>query len=172
MSDQLPAELADLIAADTLDAPTPVDTATKATLEGLVSEMLDLKSNVDELEALLKTTKEQYDGLRKRRLPDLMQELGLVGPDGKGGFTHSSGASIYLKVDVYAYCKKEYEPAFFAWLRANGHGDIIRETVHPSTLKAFAKERVQDGEPLPPQLTVTPETTAVLKQPKQTGDEA
>lgn len=166
MTEQLPAELAALI---TDEAPS-ISPETAATLDELVSEYIDLKANLEELKTLTKSVEAKYDDIRKRQLPDKMQELGLIAPDGKGGFTHSSGAKIYLKTEVYAYCKKENEPQFFEWLRAQGHGDLIKETVHNQTLKAFAKECIKDGVALPPQLTVTPETIAVLKSPKQSGD--
>jgi hypothetical protein len=168
MTDQLPAELAALI---TDEETIAANAAPMVTLDQLVTEFIDLKTNVEELKALTKSVEAKYDDLRKRRLPDKMQELGLISPDGKGGFTHSSGAKVHLRVEVYAYCKKENEPAFFAWLREEGHGDLIKETVHAQTLKAFAKECLKDGVALPAQLTVTPETHAVLKSPKATGED-
>jgi len=167
MPEQLPAELADLIAEDAA-APAPeVDTATQATLDSLVSEMLDLKSNAEELDALLKSVRAKYDEIRQRRLPDLMQQLGMVSPDGKGSFTHgSSGAKVHLRLEVYAHVRKEAEEEFFTWLKENGHGGLIRETVNAQTLKAWAKDRVRDGDPLPPQVTVSPMTVAILTAPK------
>lgn len=168
MTETLPAELAALI--DDTAPVIPAETA--ATLDQLVTEFIALKANVDELKTLTKSVEAQYDDMRKRRLPDKMQELGLISPDGKGGFTHSSGAKVHLRVEVYAYCKKENEPAFFEWLREQGHGALIKETVHTQTLKAFAKECLNNGVALPAQLTVTPETQAVLKSPKLSGEDA
>ncbi len=167
MTDQLPAELAVLVAADAAP-PAEIDTTTKATLDRLVSEMLDHKSNLEELETLVKDVRTKYDEIRQRRLPDLMQELGMVRPDGKGGFTHSSGAKIHLRLEVYAHYRKENEVDVFDWLKENGHGGLIRETLNAQTLKKWVKDRVQDGEPLPPQITVTPMTVAILSTPKET----
>jgi len=162
---QLPAELAALVAAEQ-DAEPEVAPATKETLNALVSELIEKRHTIEELKAVLKTEESAYDEIRKRRLPDLMQELGLVRPDGRGGFTHESGAKIHLRVEVYAYCKAENQAAMHEWLRENGYGDLIKETVHAQTLKAFAKECLTDGAPLPPQLTVTPETVAVAILPR------
>lgn len=167
MTAELPAELAALVAADAAEPAKELDTVTAATLDNLVSEMLDLKSNAEELDALLKSVRTKYDEIRQRRLPDLMQQLGMVSGDGKGSFTHASGAKVHLRLEVYAHYRKENEAEFFEWLRTNGHSGIIRETVNAQTLKAWAKDRVADGEPLPAQLTVTPMTVAVMTAPKQ-----
>ncbi len=166
MNEQLPEELAALMAADAAVPAKELDTATAATLDHLVSEMLDLKANAEELDALLKSVRAKYDEIRQRRLPDLMQQLGMVSPDGKGAFTHASGARVHLRLEVYAHYRKENEDEFFTWLRENGHGGLIRETVNSQTLKAWAKDRVRDGDPLPPEVTVSPMTVAILTSPK------
>jgi|SRR5579864_784839 len=169
MTDQLPAELAGLVAEDASAPAQPLDIVTKATLDDLVTEMLDLKQNADELDTLLKSVRAKYKEISERRLPELMQQLGMVAASGKASFTHASGASVYLRTDVYAHYRKEDEEAFFEWLRENGHGGLIRETVNAQTLKAWAKDRVHEGEPIPPQVTVSPLTVAILKTPKQDG---
>ena len=101
-----------------------------------------------------------------QRLTDLMQQEGLVGPDGKGTFTHQSGARVSLRHEVYTGVAKDQHEAFHAWLRANGHGDLIKETVHAQTLKGWARERLEEGEPLPPMVAAHFETVAVATQPK------
>jgi hypothetical protein len=39
--------------------------------------------------------------------------------------------------------------AGFEWLRGNGHGGVIQETVNAQTLGALAKEMNEDGTELP-----------------------
>ncbi len=159
-------DLTDLMEEDAAGTEAP-DPATRETLDRLVSEMLDYQSNLDELKALTKDLTAKYDKIRLQRLPDLMQALGMVKADGHGGFTHSSGASISLRLEVFAHYKKEYQQDVFTWMRANGHGGLITEVINPSTLKAWCKDQVQDGNPIPPQITVTPHTVAVMKRPKE-----
>lgn len=160
MTASLPPEI--MAALDANEAPPSEESG----LEAIVSEMIESKRLVDELEATLKGAKAQLDDIRKRRLPEKMQELGMVGPSGRGGFTHSSGAKVHLRVEVWANIRKEVAEETYAWLKDNGHGDIIKETVNAQTLRAFAKERIEDGEPLPPGITTTMETVAVLVRPK------
>ena len=58
----------------------------------------------------------------------------------------------------------EARPAFYRWLSENGHGDLLVEHVHPSTLKAFCKEQVAEGAELPPTITTHPFLKAVLRK--------
>ena len=167
---ELPPELAARIAQFNAEPAAPIDEATQETLDALVSEMIELRQTIDELSDLKHAAEEKHDQIRKNRLPALMQQLGMVRPDGKGGFTHTSGAKIHLRLEVFAHYRKEHEEEVFAWMRENGHGDIIKEVIHPQTLKAFVRERVKEGEPVPPQITVTPETVAYMSLPKQTGE--
>lgn len=168
MTNELPPDiLAALGTASEETGDDPLSNMDGDDLEGIVSEMIALRETKEGLEEALKQATAAYDDVRKRRLPEKMQELGLVGPDGKGGFTHSTGAKIHLRVEVWAYVKKEYQDETYTWLKENGHGDLIKETVHPQTLRAFAKDRIQDGEPLPPGITTSMETIAVIVKPKQ-----
>lgn len=177
---ELPPELraaieAEQAAEDSL-AANEGPSATGNDLAELVEEMRVVKANVDGLEEMLKGAKGKLDELRKRRIPEKMHELGLIRPDGRGSFTHASGARVHLRVETYASVRRTddagqatdlHERALWQWLRESGHGDIIRETVNPMTLKAFCKERLEDGEPLPPGVNVYQETVAVLTQPKE-----
>lgn len=169
MPEELPAELREALG----DLPPSVapNEATTETLNALVDELIALKRQSAELEALTKEVTARYDDVRKRRLPELMQALGMVSESGKGGFTHRSGAKIHLRVETYASVRKEQQDAFYTWLRLHGHEDLIRETVYNATLKAFVKELQRDGEAIPPQVDTYLETIAVLKQPKTDGDD-
>lgn len=153
------AESADALAAERLDAAE--------NLESIVSEMISLRDQVDATEEMLKQVKAAYDDVRKRRLPEKMQELGLVGPTGRGSFTHSSGANVSLRVKVQATVKKDDRDATYAWLKENGHASLIQETVNAQTLGAFVRERLEDGEPLPPGVSTFVETIAVITKPKE-----
>jgi len=145
-------------------------TTQSAELSQLVEEQIGLKAQIDTLEDDLRSLKQRYDDVRMRRLPDLMNALELVGPDGKASFTHASGSRIYLTHKVRASVLAENQPDFFKWLREHGHGGIIKETIHAQTLGSFAKELLENGRPLPPNLTAHMETVAVVTQPKKGPD--
>ncbi len=48
-----------------------------------------------------------------------------------------------------AFPKVEDQEKFYKWLRATNQDSIIKETVHPQTLRAFVKERIEKAEPMP-----------------------
>jgi hypothetical protein len=79
-------------------------------------------------------------------------------------FTIEGVGTIYVSTEVYAYVKKEDEAQFFAWLRENGNGDIIREYVFPKTLQSFAKEQLGNGVDLPEFLKAAKVPTAKLRR--------
>src|SRR5581483_3977771 len=115
------------------------------------TEMLQQEQrSVDALEAELKAHKQRLQELETQTLPDLMTELGLE------GVTLKDGSSVTVKPFVAAHISKEHEDAAFAWLESHGYGDIIKErtivSIHPSTLKAWAKERVEAGDEIPDDL--------------------
>lgn len=160
--DGLPQELREALEEERMDEEAG-DQAVSHDLEGLVTAMIRARDLVDRLEAQLREARAAHDDIRKRALPELMQSLGLVGPDGRGRFTHSSGNLVYLRVKVWASIKKDAQEETFAWLKAHGHGSLVREVVNPQTLSAFVRERIEDGEPLPPGISTAMETVAVIK---------
>ncbi len=172
-ADQLPPDIA--AALDETLERNEVGAADAATLESLVTRMMDLQDRKEALEQLLKGVNGELDDVRKRRLPEKMQELGLVDTTGHGSFTHSSGAGVSLRVQVWASIAKTdeagnptdaYIDGVYRWLEENGHGDLIKRSVHPQTFSAFVKERIEDGEPLPSGIKTSMETMAVVRRPK------
>lgn len=93
----------------------------------------------------IKTAREALDqiedNLSKQQIPDLMRAQGVksVKLEGVGtvGITNRVSCSMLDKT------------LGFEWLRGNGHGALITETVNSSTLSAFAKELLEAGEELP-----------------------
>lgn len=126
--------------------------------------MAELKDEIDELNAELKQKTEEYDRLRKDTLPETMNEAGLVAASGKGSFTLADGRKIFLQGDLHAHVIASDREIFHAWLRKAGHGDLIKETVHPSTLKAFVKEQLSQDVVLPDFIQAAPYLKAVLRK--------
>lgn len=134
-------------------------------LQKLASEFETLRIELDGVNELKKRLQARFDELKNVLIPEEMEAAGLV-KDNKGSFTTATGARIHLRTGVFANCKAAARESFHQWLRDNNMGDLIRESVHAQTLKSFAKERLESGEPLPDGVTAYIETAAVLTLPK------
>jgi hypothetical protein len=158
-------ELKNQMAADS-EAP-PEQTGSLENLMALAEEMEALKDVITEMDSDLKDQRKRYDEIRKALIPEEMERVKLVNDAGKGSFTLASGGKIHLTNDLFASYFKANEAAVFEWLKEQGHGDLIKQTVHPATLKAFAKEQTADGTTLPEELfNIAPFTYAKLVRRK------
>ena len=50
---------------------------------------------------------------------------------------------------LYASYKKENEAEVFAFAKAQGRSDIIKEAIHSGTLTSFVKELIEQGKKIP-----------------------
>ena len=50
---------------------------------------------------------------------------------------------------LYASYAKENETDVFAFVKEQGRGDVIKETIHPGTLSSLVKELIEAGKPIP-----------------------
>lgn len=55
----------------------------------------------------------------------------------------------------------------YEWLRENGHGSLIIETINSSTLTAFVKEELEQNHTLPQEIKVEPVDSASLTRGKR-----
>ena len=69
--------------------------------------------------------------------------------------TLSGLGTLFIQDMVYTAIVPGKTAAVYDWLRANGHGDLIRDYVQPSTLKVFVKDLRSKNEPLPEEVKVT-----------------
>lgn len=143
---------------DSTGATAPTDVV------ALGEEMARLREELKEKKAEVKEIQARYDEVRHRQLPEAMANAGLVTDSGKGKFTLSDGSTIYLASSVKAYVRRDDEGTFHSWLRANGHADLIRETVHHQTLRAFVREQLEQGNPLPNVVNEHHETSARIRR--------
>lgn len=119
--------------------------------------MRDLKSALDNLSAEKSAIQKEYDYLRLNTVPTLMDE------DGVSTLTIIGVGRVGLTADLYASIPAEKRPKAWQWLRDNGHGDLITETVNGSTFKAFCKGEIKKGKVLPEDLfKITPFTRAAI----------
>ena len=119
--------------------------------------MSGLRATKDELEERLKEVNIEYDFLRLTHLPEQLENEGIqnIKVEGVGKVT--------LRGDVYVSVLAENREEFHGWLRDTGRGDLIKDSVNASTLKAAAKQWLKAGEVIPETLVkITPYTQAVI----------
>lgn len=127
-------------------------------LTGLARRFRELKDRKDSLNNELKELGEELKKIETELLPQAMEENEIE------KFTVDGVGSIYTQMKVYAYITKENEPLFHAWLRDQGHGELIKEYVFPATLSAFAKEQLEQGNDLPDWFKAAKVETAMLRR--------
>lgn len=103
------------------------------------------------LSEMKKKLNDVSDFLSRDTIPELMRAAGVktITVEGVGRVTvsHRFSCSIIDKTDT--------KPAY-DWLRANGLGDLIKETVNFQTLSATAKNLIEEeGRELPPDIFKT-----------------
>lgn len=105
--------------------------------------MKELAAAFDIIKPVYDSINAEYDNIRKKTLPDLMaaEDMRTATFDGIG--------RIQLAADCYASIPADQQDTAFAWFRENNYGDLIKETVHSATLKAWAKEGLANGRELP-----------------------
>ena len=121
-------------------------------------ELKAIKERIDRGEELLKELKAERDKLELSVLPGLMEnaEIESVKLEGIG--------TLYTVTKPKVSVLVADQPAFYSWLKENGHGDIIKETVHYQTLNSWAKEILEQGNPVPEWCKVFHETRAVIRR--------
>jgi len=107
----------------------------------LAKEQQRLKGAIAELKAEESRLQKEFDHLRKHRIPEMMENMGIqnVKLEGVG--------RVSLRGEIYASIVDK--DLAYSWLQEHGHGDLIKPTVNASTLKAFLKEQMREGEVLP-----------------------
>lgn len=170
-----------------------MDETTLESLATLCGKQLKLEMEYAEIEEALKAKKEELDNISKKIIPDVMNALGVtkyVFSDGSE-LVLKDGLNVYIaaanKPKAYDWLrennygdliKNEVLLKFSAGQEAEAKEVVARltsegltpeekESVHPSTLKAFAKERLETGEQLPMDLfSCFTYQEAKIKQPK------
>jgi len=102
-----------------------------------------LKDNIEALKLVTTALSRMYDIIRKNKLPELMFKQNVK------GISIAGVGKISLVDDVYTSVKSDMQKAAFEWLSDNGHSELIRKTVHPSSLKALIKSKIEGGEEIP-----------------------
>lgn len=118
-------------------------------LSDLAKELYDLKEQKEDLEQQLKETNKQIKNLAEHQIPEMMENMDI------DKFSVPGVGTVYTQAEVYANVKKDDRDRFYEWCRNAGHGEVVVDYVHPQTLKAFIKERLENGETFPEFINVS-----------------
>lgn len=123
----------------------------KLTVQQLAAKQRKLSEQIDTLKNLSAHLQKQYDGIRLVVLPEKMDEEGIT------NITVDGVGRVSIQSDIYFSIPAPTKEEAYEWLKDNGHGDLIQETVNSSSGKAWAKEMIKKGLSLPEALfKVTP----------------
>jgi hypothetical protein len=146
-----------------------------STVSLIANKQLKLASELEELETAVKAKKEELRLTTEQELPDAMQQAGLneivLSTGEKISISEFYSAHISKANQEQAYewlvnngheglIKNEVSLKFgrgesdvvdqtVSTLKARGLSPQVRQSVHPSTLKAFVKEQVSSGNDIP-----------------------
>ena len=154
-------------------ALSDIDTGTGRTLSDLVRKLRDVESQIEDADTHLKSLKQEKHKLSVENIPALMDEMGVDRLDVDGvtvqrkmmvhasipvgrreeayDWLRSEGLDTIIKNDITcSFGKGEDNLAgdVVGILRNKGFDPVAKTHIHPSTLKAFVKERVTDGKPI------------------------
>ncbi len=127
----------------------------------LASQLRTLKEKEARLKDELSNTRIQIKNIKK----DLVNQM--INCEVQN-FKHN-GNIFYLTTSIYVSDVASRREELYSTLRDNGYGSLIKETVHPQTLKAFVKELMaENGDEVPEWLnglvTVYEEQEARMKK--------
>lgn len=123
----------------------------------LIREMDRVQQQKDHLDSELKKINSRFDYLRLAAVPNKMDEEGI------DNITIEGVGRLGLTSDAYVSIKAGMKDQAWQWLSDNGHGDLITETINPSSLKAAVKQMISKAEEVPEDLfNVTPFTRASI----------
>lgn len=110
-------------------------------LKDLAIEFKRLKEKYDDEKAISAHTYAEFELLRKKVLPETMDEQGFttVKIEGVGR----------IQIGFQVSAKQLDKMALFEWMRDNGHEALIAEVINASTLGSFMKTQIAQGEPIP-----------------------
>jgi len=155
------------------EALTKVDSGTGKQLSDLVRSLRNIEKQIEDAETHMKSLKSEKHKLSIENIPALMDEMGMERIDVDGltverkmmvhasipqdrkeeafAWLRDKGLDDIIKNDVTcSFGKGEDNMAgdVVGMLKDRGFDPKTKTHVHPSTLKAFIKERVTDGKPI------------------------
>lgn len=124
-----------------------------------IKMMRKSRQKLDDLKDKKKRAQAEYDFLRYTSVTTAMEEEGLE------SIRLTGIGTCYLSTAIRASIVKTAKQQAYEWLRDNGHGGLIVETVYAQTLSSAAKEMLKNNESIPADLIVVAAITqAVIKK--------
>lgn len=121
----------------------------KKSLPDHIRRLRQLKDRKDRIAELEKKVNKEIALLEQSIIPGIMVDQGYE----TGQKVPLKGAgTVTLDVEVFPYVYKANEAEFYEWLRKRGDDGLLKETVHPQTLKKWASGVIEDGEDYPEHL--------------------
>ena len=158
---------------DESTALSSVDTGTGKQLSQLVRSLRNVEQQIEDAENHIKSLKQEKHRLSVENIPALMDEMGVERLDVDGltvgrkmivsasipkdrkdeafSWLRENGLDDIIKNDVTCSFGKGQDNSaknVIAILQDAGFDPATKTHVHPSTLKAFVKERITDGKPI------------------------
>ena len=116
------------------------------TLNELIAAMDAVQKQKEVLEDQLKAVNKRFDFLRISKIPTKMDD------EGVSNINITGVGRVSLTADMHVSIKSEMKENFYVWLRDNGRGDLLQETINSSTLKATVKGMFKGGQEIPEDL--------------------
>lgn len=126
------------------------------TLVEAVEVMNDLRKHTEDQKKIKATAQKAFDFMRLTVVPETMDDEGIE------NIRVADVGRVNLQSDMHVAVKKADRGALHDWMDENGYEDLVTDTINGSTLKAWCKERLIQGEELPDMITVTPFTRAAI----------
>lgn len=121
------------------------------TLRQLAAKMVELENEKADHEEQLKGINRDLDDLRLKKIPELMESLGVK------NVTFEGLGRVQTAPDIYASTREGQKQSGIQWLRDCGYEDMISEGYNASSVKALFRRMLKAGEPIPDDIfNVTP----------------
>lgn len=144
---------------DAFDAEGWKDHARTKGIVELAQVMDKVQILTENIDRSKKELQKFYDWMRMSIVPDKMDEAGVESMQVTGV------GRLYLTASLNASIKAGAKESAYQYLQDHGHGDIIGTTVNASSLKALAKDKIRNNDPLPSDLfNVSPVTRATIQR--------
>ena len=115
------------------------DSYKTGTYAELAARMKELQAQAGEAERCKIQLNKELDVIRLKVVPERFAA------DNITSMNISGVGRLGLTKDMYCTQKKEFQENLFQWLRDNEYGDLIKDTVNPSSLKSLVKELLEDA---------------------------
>ncbi len=108
---------------------------------GLADKLRELREGKKELEDFVKEVNAAIDATEQALVAAMVEEE-------MQNFTRN-GRQFILNSKQRTSAKSGMQAELYAWLKKNGYGDLVKETVHAQTLDAFGRELTEELGALP-----------------------